>query len=192
MKKILGLGLRLAFVCALAAGILASVYRVTSPIIEEGARQEKLRKLRFVLPGADRLEVRQIKGREITLGYAGQELVEAAIEVAPHGYSGSIRLLVGVSTTGRVVRRIAVLSDKETPGLGNKIHDYWFLQQFVGKDAEHLQLKKDAPQGTIDAISAATISSRAVTNGVQQAVRDVQDLLADLSSLREGTAKNRG
>lgn len=173
-------GLRLAFVCAVAAGILAYVYQTTSPIIEEGARQEKINKLRFVLPEAERLETKQIGGREVTLGYAGQEMVAVALEAAPQGYGGPIQLLVGVSYKGRVTL-VAILSDKETPGLGKKIHNYWFRQQFVGKNAEQIQLKKDSPHGTIDAVSAATISSRAVTSGVHQAVEEVEALLASRS-----------
>jgi electron transport complex protein RnfG len=177
MKKILELGLRLAFVSALASGMLTYMYQITSPRIAANARRQKEEKLKYVLPGADRLETKVVEGQEIIIGYAGQNLVGVALQVSSAGYGGPIQLLVGVSPKGRAWP-VAILSDKETPGLGKKIHDYWFRQQFVGKKAGQIQLKKDSPEGTIDAVSSATISSRAVSRGIRQAVEQAQDFFS--------------
>jgi electron transport complex protein RnfG len=64
---------------------------------------------------------------------------------------------------------------KETPGLGIKVREDWFRDQFRGKKSEELLLKKDG--GELDAVTAATISSRAVVNGVREGIeRYVQHL----------------
>jgi len=57
---------------------------------------------------------------------------------------------------------------KETPGLGLKAREAWFRDQFRGKTGDEVVLKRD--DGTIDAISAATITSRAVASGVKQGI----------------------
>jgi len=177
MKKILEFGFRLALVSAVASGMLTYMYQITSPRIAENARRQKEEMLKYVLPGADRLETKVIEGQEIIIGYTGQKLVGVALQVSSPGYGGPIQLLVGVSPKGRAWP-IAILADKETPGLGKKIHDYWFRQQFVGKEARQMRLKMDSPEGTIDAVSSATISSRAVTRGIRQAMEQVRDFVS--------------
>ena len=80
----------------------------------------------------------------------------------PLGYSGTIRLVYGVDASGALTG-VQVLEHTETPGLGAKITTAW-IDQFKGKTRDEVALKKDG--GAIDAIAAATISSRAVTRAV--------------------------
>ena len=75
--------------------------------------------------------------------------------------------MVGIDKNNKITG-IEVISQQETPGLGAKIKESSFLQQFIGKTLEELKIKKDG--GKIDAVTGATISSRAVTNGVRQAI----------------------
>lgn len=86
--------------------------------------------------------------------------------VAPKGYKGTIPILAGVDTAGLVT---GVAIDPallhETPGLGAKVATRGFLDQLVGQPAAGLKLVKDG--GSIDAISGATISSRAVVSGIR-------------------------
>ncbi len=116
------------------------------------------------------------------------ETVGAAIEVAPVGFSGRIYMIVGVGLNHRgelVVTGTRVLRHTETPGLGAEMTTVSyadrckygdkavpaFQKQFTGKTLEQIVLKKDDPsKGTIDAITAATISSRAFTRGVRAAL----------------------
>jgi electron transport complex protein RnfG len=84
------------------------------------------------------------------------------------GYSGLIKLMVGFDIEGKI-KDIEVLEQKETPGLGTKITTEKFLSQYKGKNPAtwKLMVKKDG--GQTDAITGATISSRAFNDAVQNA-----------------------
>ena len=93
------------------------------------------------------------------------------------GYGGPVPVLVGLDLGGRIVGlKVASPAEglKETPGLGLKATENWFARQFVGLDSG-VALKKEG--GTIDAISGATITSRAVARGVAQAIRKYSEHL---------------
>jgi electron transport complex protein RnfG len=90
--------------------------------------------------------------------------------VAEKGYGGPIVLMVGVAPDGTVFR-LEVLAQNETPGLGNRIEEPDFRQQFAGKSlaAARWQVKKDG--GDFDQLSGATISSRAVVEALAAGLR---------------------
>jgi electron transport complex protein RnfG len=69
------------------------------------------------------------------------------------------------------VRKINILHQGETPGLGDEISTDPFMEQFRGKDLDHLVVIKGETEDKIQAITGATISSRAVTNGVKDGVK---------------------
>lgn len=97
------------------------------------------------------------------------ELIGTAIKTfSPNGYSGNIWLMVGLDKNG-IINNISVIEHAETPGLGSKMTLPFFLNQFINKDpGRHvLRVKKD--NGEIDAISGATITSRAFAEAVQLA-----------------------
>ncbi|MBM3323456.1 FMN-binding protein, partial [candidate division WOR-3 bacterium] len=92
--------------------------------------------------------------------------VGIVFKTQPRGYGGPITVVVGLDTAG-IITGLGVGTDmKETPGLGLKARENWFRDQFKGRPADQVRLKRD--NGTLDAISAATITSRAVTDGVRQ------------------------
>lgn len=86
------------------------------------------------------------------------------------GYSGKVWIMIGFTQKGEILK-INVLEHKETPGLGTKMDLDEFKGQFIGKNPEtyHLKVKKDG--GDVDAITAATISSRAFSDAVERAHR---------------------
>ena len=90
------------------------------------------------------------------------------------GYGGKIGILVGLETS-RALRGIRVISHQETPGLGAKITNADFLDQFAGLVPDQLVLARDG--GAIDAITGATISSRAVAEGVSAGLVDMSAIL---------------
>jgi len=90
------------------------------------------------------------------------------------GYGGKIGILVGLETD-RAVRGIRIISHQETPGLGAKITKIEFLGQFAGLVPDQLALPRDG--GAVDAITGATISSRAVAEGVAAGLIDVSTIL---------------
>jgi electron transport complex protein RnfG len=99
----------------------------------------------------------------------GDEQIGVAIKTkSSKGYSGDIFIMVGFNMQGEI-QNVVVIEHKETPGLGSKMTSPSFVNQFLGKnpDAVNLKVKKDG--GAIDAISGATISSRAYAQAIQLA-----------------------
>jgi electron transport complex protein RnfG len=93
--------------------------------------------------------------------------VGLVVKVAPRGYSSEIVMLVGVDPELRV-KGMKILSQRETPGLGANVEKPKFQKQFIGKGVKDtIEPKKD-----IDAITGATISSRAVCEGVKTVLKD--------------------
>ncbi len=91
------------------------------------------------------------------------------VETYGKGYSSYINILVSVDMEGRVMK-MQVLSHGETPGLGDEILLDYFKDQFVGKGRDQMVVIKGDTTDNIQAITGATISTRAVTNGVKDAL----------------------
>jgi electron transport complex protein RnfG len=106
---------------------------------------------------------------EVWLGQSAGKPQGLVFVVSPVGYAARIRTLVAMDNSGKIVG-LKVLSQSETPGLGTKSTDPNWQKQFVGKKVgKDLEVVKQAPNADqIQAITAATISSRAVTSGVNQ------------------------
>ena len=85
--------------------------------------------------------------------------------VRPSGYGGPIVVKAGFDSENRV-RGVRILEHAETPGLGAKITENSFLGQFKNKSGNELYLKKYHSEGTVDAVTGATISSKAVSDGI--------------------------
>ncbi|MBV6644891.1 MAG: RnfABCDGE type electron transport complex subunit G [Cyclobacteriaceae bacterium] len=94
--------------------------------------------------------------------------------VSSKGYSGDIQLMVGVDSLG-IVEGIEVLAHRETPGLGSKIKDKSFIKQFIGKSLGSFDFRVKQDGGDVDAISGATISSRAFGEAVREACQAFKD-----------------
>ncbi len=150
--------------CGLAAASLAVVNRATKDRIArwEGQRQEEA--LRAALPGTNEFVV--LASNKIWEARCQGRTVGHAFRAQIQGYSGPITLMFGVDADGAVTG-LQILSHTETPGLGAKIISAGFREQFRNKRLEHLTLKKDDLRaGQIDAITGATISSRAVAKAL--------------------------
>jgi len=97
------------------------------------------------------------------------ELVGVAIETfTKKGFSGEFKLMIGFKPNGDIINLI-VLEHNETPGLGTEMKKPKFKEQFIGINPGTFDLKVDKDGGDINAITAATISSRAFSNAVQRA-----------------------
>lgn len=166
-KDALKMGLVLLVICVIAAGALAQVYSITKVIIDKNEAEAEIKKRKDVLPAAVRFEEKDVDGKKYILGYdAEDKQIGGIFKAAPRGYSGPIRITAGVAPDNSVTAVVITKLDQtETPGLGTNITKPKFLDRFKGKKGNELKLKKDS--GTIDAITAATISSRAVANGVK-------------------------
>ena len=171
MKGALRLLVVLFLVCGIAAGSLAFVNAVTKERIAEFARLEKVEAMQKVLPQAE--EFIEVTPGKLWEARIGGEVVGRVLTASTQGYSGPIESLVGLDAAG-AVSGVRVLVQTETPGLGAKITGQAYLAQYQGKKVEEVALKRDDPAGRIDAITAATISSRAFTRAVRKAIEDYQ------------------
>jgi len=151
MKKIIGLVLSLTIIAGVCAAVLAYVNDMTAePIKATAAANEKAAR-KAVLCGEK--------------GYS-------EIGVSHDGYGGDIVLMVGFKEDKKTVISYKVLQASETPGLGMKLNTPEFAGQFRGKDATSLKLKKQG--GNIDAITSATITSKAVLKAIADAQKKLK------------------
>jgi electron transport complex protein RnfG len=176
MKGTSRLVITLTIICAVAAVLLSYVHTITLKPIAAQKRLEKIRALKKVLPTYDnhpeqntvKIPLENGKSIEVNLAKKDGELIAVAFRVVSHkGYGGNIELLMGVDMRGKITG-VEILEMHETPGLGARILEDAFKQQFKGKDLLKTKwaVKKDG--GDIDQITGATISPRAVTEAVHR------------------------
>ena len=174
MKKILHLVLSLTAISAVCAAVLAAVNVVTKDRIAGLAALKANAAAKAVLPaGVLAIDVREDPADPKLRVFAGYADVAKTIlagyavpGVSEAGYGGTIRLMIGLKPD-RAVVSYRVLAANETPGLGAKLGDADFAKQFPGTNGAALKVKKDG--GTIDAITGATITSRAVCGAIADA-----------------------
>lgn len=187
MKDVPRFAATLTLVALISAGTLAWLNEITHPIILEQQANELKTGLVSVLPGAEESAIVPVvtggeiayyegfadAGRNRRAGYAFLSLAQ--------GYSSTIRTLVGIDTTG-IILSIRVLFQEETPGLGTRIQEVrsgeteaWWQEQFRGSNVSGIAVEKDG--GSIASITGATITSRAVTDGIVQKAAQVMRLI---------------
>jgi len=170
MKEISKLLVVLAGVCVVAGLILSFVNEATTDARAYQDRLEMLNALNMVLPEHDNEPDKDIMDVSDVSYYVsrlkGSINGIAFITSTEKGYGGLIKIIVGVKPYGEIIG-IGILQQKETPGLGAKIEDAWFRDQYKGKTlaVANWAVKKDG--GDFDQISGATISPRAVTAAVK-------------------------
>jgi electron transport complex protein RnfG len=172
VKDVLKIAVILFVVCGLAAGSLSFVNLATKDRIAAFAKEEKIAALKTIFPSAESFAERPpTGGGEVTDwdAVAGGAVVGSVHLLKPMGYSGQIELVFGEDAS-KALTGVQVLSHTETPGLGAKITTDAWTGQFAGKTRDQVVLRKDDAAGAIDAIAAATISSRAVTRAVHDAM----------------------
>lgn len=163
----------LGLITVIAGALLGGAYAVTKEPIEKQLELQQKNAIADVAPSftnnpeADKWTT-QIDGNEFTVypAYDGNKLIGAAVKGSSmNGFAGEITVMCGFDADG-TVRNYAVLQQAETPGLGTKM-DAWFrdpagARSVIGKNPETFPfyVSKD-PGGKVDAITAATISSRA-------------------------------
>jgi len=177
--------LTLFLVTAIASISLGFIYNITKKPIDEARRLKKVNALKAVLPDFNnepsRNPEKKIVDNDTLYFYHAMKngnWVGTAIETfTDKGFSGRIRIMVGFTAEGKIYD-ITVLEHQETPGLGDKIEKkksynkktglYW-SSQFIGENPSRFRLSVKKDGGDVDAITAATISSRAFCDAVQRA-----------------------
>lgn len=176
-KKIISLGLILFTVTAITGLILGVVYEITAGPIQQTQERLKTEALAGALPEADAFSPVELVSdaspliAEVQEGKNGSAHAGYCIMVIPKGYAGPIEIVVGIAESGKL-RAIRILNQSETPGLGAKAPLPFFSGQYENKEVEKLTVVKAPPSAPdqIQAISGATITSDAVTNGVNEAL----------------------
>jgi len=183
MKKIIMSSLLLTIVSSLAAWTLSMTYRNTKPRIDAFLKEEARKARTEVLPEASEFESVSTSGQEYFIGYDDKgKRIGAAIKTNIRGYSAPIEMLTGFNMTGEITR-VKILKQEETPGLGARIMEKWFIDQFSKLKEENLSFRRDNPKGKIDGITAATISSRAVVEGAKKSFALYGELLTYLKKM---------
>ena len=179
MRELLPLVATLTAIAAVAGLCLAIVYAFTEDPIAEAELEQMRRAIRAVLPDFDNSpdeaanwiesgDYRFFLGRDAAGVLVGIAFSSASRE----GYGGTIEVMIGIFPDASI-HRIEILRHLETPGLGSKIEAPDFRDQFAGSSDENrtYEVSKDsrgAPdRPPIDAITGATISSRAVSEAVR-------------------------
>ena len=168
---VLRLALTLLIITAVVAAVLAGVNSITAPAIAALKAQKTQEAIELVLPGGGD-EVDFPATALVSKVYASD--TGYAVEVTPGGFDNTITMMVGVDTEGKVLG-ISIISHTETAGLGavaaaGTPAGEAFRAQFVGTSGS-VAVTKDG--GAMDAITGATITSRAVCSGVNAALAAV-------------------
>jgi len=169
-KFIVKLSLILFLISAVCVCVLAVCNDITKDTIakinienQENAKKEVLKEATsFTVSKTD---------KDVFIGKKGDEIVGYAISVSPKGFGGNIDMMVGVDKELKVCG-ISIVNISETPGLGSKANDSKFLGQYSNL-TEGITVKKggSASGNEIVAISGATVTSNAVTDGVNDALK---------------------
>lgn len=193
-KLTLRLTLSLLAITSVVALMLAGVNAVTKEPIAEYAAEKRAAAMAEVLPEAPWLDFAPV---EITVGSSSSGATVTpmlngyssyhdpnglphalCVETYPSGYGGKISLMTGVSISAHedgsydlTVNAVRIVSHSETSGVGSKTTDPAFLDQYGGKRAG---ITVGSGENSIDAISGATVSSKAVTAGVNEAIDAAQ------------------
>ena len=164
-------------ICIVVAAALAGVNAITKPVIDELNAAAIQEAIATVLPGGFDNEVTDFTDATGIVSKVYQGANGYAVEVGPGGFDNTITMMVGIDNEGKVLG-ISVVSHTETAGLGAVAADgtpkgIAFRDQFVGQSGS-VSVTKDG--GTMDAITGATITSRAICVGVNAALDVVAGL----------------
>lgn len=188
--------LTLFLVTLFASSALALIYEMTKGPIAEAKRLKKANAIGEVIPAFDNdpgTEVKKLAVDRDTLYFyrawtGGKVTGIAAESYTRTGFSGLIKVMVGFLPDG-TLNDIVVLEHAETPGLGDKMQkeksfdkttgESW-TTQFKGKDPRNFTLRVKQDNGDVDAITAATITSRAFCDAVQRAYDGLRVVTGEL------------
>ena len=174
---LLNMFVALFVICVVSGGVLGVVYSATKGPIAKAENAKKTEAIENVLPKFNELKETKVKSamEDIDIPFylaydADHNFIGAAVETFTNkGFSGNVSLMVGILADG-TVNNISVLQHAETPGLGSKMTEASFKDQFNNKNAASFKFKVKKDGGDVDAITAATISSRAFCDAVNRAL----------------------
>lgn len=172
MKEMARYGFILSLICAIASAALALTNAITNSRIIAQSKIEEEASLKEVVPEAARFE--PVVEKDEVIYYRAYDkdnkFIAVAFKASGKGYSSSVETMVGMKLDG-IISAIKVLNQNETPGLGARIVEPSFTGRFCGKNTQSLD--------TVQAITGATISSRAVIDSVKKKAEEIQKLVGN-------------
>lgn len=156
----------LTSICIIAGLFLGLTYSVTIDKIKYQEEMAEKRAISAVLPNAKEFSTKiSVEAMEYYKGFDSEgNIVGYAFIGEGKGYSSKIRIMIGIDTAGGI-SGIKIISQQETPGLGSKIREPWFQEQFKVKGVDK-----------VDTITGATITSKAVKNTVKDAIEKMSEV----------------
>jgi len=151
----------LVIIVLVSVSLAMVIGNITRVKIIAGREAEIVNQLNVIFP--DMQEYKIIDDYYVI--YQDKEVAGYAFTATGKGYGGDINMLIGIDRDYHI-QELAILSNTETPGLGTKITESYFTDQFKGLGSDDINLGKDG--GKIDSITGATISSKAVTEAVKK------------------------
>jgi electron transport complex protein RnfG len=169
------------FACV-SGGVLSLVYLFSAPLIEANMLEEERRSIFEVVPGIDSYEERTEGGVKFFECMDASGVVTGyALPAQGNGYQGVIKLMVGLTPDLTEITGISVLEQVETPGLGGRISEQVFQEQFIGVKTEpsvgYVKNQKPDRETDIQAVTGATISSRSVVTIINRSIGSFRDIL---------------
>lgn len=171
VKKVVKISIVL-FIISIATSLLLSLTNdLTKDIIASGQLEKKNESMSKVIPAAEyRLLSNEPGVYELYAANIKDKTVGYAVSLSEKGYGGDIHMMIGILPDG-TVNGVNIIDMSETPGLGDNAKKPEFTDMFYGIKDDEIALSKDG--GKIEALSGATVTSRAVTKGVKRAVEIV-------------------
>ena len=167
------------FVITIVAGVsLGFINDITEQPIKDAKIAKKINALKLVMEEFNNNPVEEVKmiksdkAKDSIEIYSGlmddTPIGTAVIGSSEKGYSGLVKIMIGFNPD-ESIKNIVVLEQKETPGLGTKMKGDKFIRQFRGKKPSEFNLKPTKDGGDIDALTGATITTRAFGEAAQMA-----------------------
>jgi electron transport complex protein RnfG len=164
--------LSLVLISMSMSAALGFVYLKTKGPIEIASKQKEIDAIKQVIPDFDSNPMSDMTEKDGVIIYKlskQNQVTGYAIKTfTDKGFAGHIEIMAGFKPDG-TINNVVVLSHKETPGLGTKMTDAKFSSQFPGKNPVDFKLRVKKDGGQVDAITAATVSSRAYCDALQRA-----------------------
>jgi electron transport complex protein RnfG len=178
-STLLNMVLSLVVISMVMSATLAFVYEKTKGPIETASKQKEINALKQVMPEFDNdpasaktekngVVIYRLTNKNKPVGYAVKTYTDK-------GFAGHAEMMAGFLPDGSIYN-IIVLQHRETPGLGTKMAEPKFSKQFIGKNPALYKLRVKKDGGQVDAITAATVSSRAYCDALQRAFDNIKSL----------------
>lgn len=180
MKYYLKLGAILLITCAIAAGVLAYLNGLTAPMIKE-VKDKEAEEAQLEVTKTDENDANSytFEAKFLQLDIKGDSLyyfiaydqnmdkVGYVLTATKYGYSSNVKTVVGLNQDFKI-KKIKVIDQAETPGLGAKCTNPDFAPRFANLGVNELKVDKDG--GTIQSITGATITTRTISNSIKESL----------------------